>query len=145
MDHIKLFENFTEQVSDKGVKKMVFGKSDLTKENLIGGYTLEELNDEIEFSFSLNDWGGKPLKGFDYAGSNWVITEVYRKDAPDSKYSNEFGYIDISQSTIFQNVSIYEPHGCGINKNKGVVTVYGHEEIVNLWLEDGDNDRYHTR
>jgi hypothetical protein len=145
MSHIKLFENFREQVSDKGIKKMIFGKESLTKDNLIGGYSIEEMNDENEFSFSLTDWQGKPLKGFDYAGDNWIVTEANRKESADSKYSHEFGYIVLKNGQLQYVISIYEPHGFGVNENKGVITVYGHEEIVNLWLEDGDNDRYHTR
>lgn len=49
-------------------------------------------------------------------------------------------------------ISIYEPHGCEINEKKGLITAYGHEQIIHLWLEDhlgysgtGEFDEIYTR
>lgn len=137
MGYIKLFENFKEDGD-----KLSFGKDIITSENLIGGYTIDEINDNSLFTFNLNGWG---TKKFTYDGSNWAISSLYIKREYNSHYSSEFGYIVLKDDKLAYIVSIYEPHGYGLNKEKGVLTVYGHENVLNLWLEDGTNDNYHTR
>lgn len=42
-------------------------------------------------------------------------------------------------------ISIYEPHGCEINEKRGLITAYGHEQVIHLWLEDGEFDGFYTR
>jgi len=52
-------------------------------------------------------------------------------------YSNcELGFLVFKNEEPEYIISIYEPHGSSINK-RGLVTAWGHKEIIKLWLDDG--------
>lgn len=58
---------------------------------------------------------------------------------------HEFGYAITIDGEIKYLVGIYEPHGCNINEKRGLITCYGHEDIIQLWLDDGEFATIYTR
>jgi hypothetical protein len=58
---------------------------------------------------------------------------------------DEFGYAVSIDGNIEYLIGIYEPHGCSLNAKRGMVTFWGHEEIIQLWLDDGEFETKHTR
>ena len=63
-------------------------------------------------------------------------------------YTNgwELGYAVEVDGDIKYLISIYEPYGCSIKQiNRDLITFYGHEEIISLWLDNGDINVIQTR
>ena len=57
----------------------------------------------------------------------------------------EFGYVVSIEGEFKHIIGIYEPHGVILNEKRGLITVHGHEEIVQLWLSDGEFESEYTR
>ena len=57
---------------------------------------------------------------------------------------NELGYLVFENDKPVYIVGIYEPGNYHISK-RGLLTILGHEQIVNLWLDDGYHETHHTR
>jgi hypothetical protein len=57
----------------------------------------------------------------------------------------ELGYVVSIDGKIEYIIGIYEPHGCSFNEKRGLVTCWGHEDIIKLWLDDSEFEREHTR
>lgn len=91
---------------------------------------------QAPFSYNVEDKG----QTYKYNGDTYNIKLLNRSEG---KYSGEFGWIVFKGDDPLYVVGIYEPHGC--SSNKGVATFWGHEEIINLWLDDGEYDKMHTR
>lgn len=70
------------------------------------------------------------------------ILDLYTRDG---KYKSELGYAIMIDGSIKYLIGIYEPHGCSLNEKRGLVTAHGHEEIIKLWLDDGEFEATHTR
>jgi hypothetical protein len=51
---------------------------------------------------------------------------------------DELGYSVSIDGKIEYLIGIYEPHGCSLKVNRGLLICWGHEQIINLWLEDGE-------
>lgn len=77
-----------------------------------------------------------------YGDDKISIYDLYSKD---KKYMSEIGYAILVNDEVKYLIGIYEPHGCKLNAKRGIVTAHGHEEIINLWLEDGEFESTHTR
>lgn len=77
-------------------------------------------------------WDGKEVK----------IWNLYTQDG---KYKSELGYAILIDGKVEYLLSIYEPHGCSLNAKRGVITAHGHEQIIKLWLDDGEFEETHTR
>jgi len=60
-------------------------------------------------------------------------------------YKDQLGYAIKIGNKVEYLISIYEPHGCSINDKRGVVTAHGHEQIIKLWLDDGEFEETYTR
>jgi hypothetical protein len=58
---------------------------------------------------------------------------------------SELGYAILIDGKIEYLIGIYEPHGCSLNAKRGLVTANGHEEIIKLWLDDGEFEETYTR
>ena len=78
-----------------------------------------------------------PTKPIDVNG------DIYKIEAISSRA--EIGWIVLKNGEPVYLVGIYEPHGESINAKRGVATFWGHEEIINLWLDDGEASKIHTR
>lgn len=75
-------------------------------------------------------------KNFEFKGDKYKIMNVYKKD---EDYSFEFGIAILKNDDIEYIMHCFEPHGFDVKKDKGVVVLYGHEDVILLWLEDGDS------
>ena len=76
-------------------------------------------------------------------GGNWnnkevVVYGLYTDD-------DELGYGVSIDGKIEYLIGIYEPHGCSLNVKRGLLTCWGHEQIIKLWLEGGEFEEEHTR
>jgi hypothetical protein len=60
-------------------------------------------------------------------------------------YKDQLGYAIKIGNKVEYLISIYEPRGCSINDKRGVVTAHGHEQIIKLWLDDGEFEETYTR
>lgn len=58
---------------------------------------------------------------------------------------SDIGYAVKIDGELKYLIGIYEPHGCDLNSKRGVITAHGHEEIIKLWLDDGEFEQTHTR
>jgi hypothetical protein len=85
-------------------------------------------------------------------------TKLYIKDVLESGTWNgkeiavcelheewELGYAVIMDGKVEYLIGIYEPHGCSLNIKRGLLTTWGHENIIKLWLEDGEIEDEYTR
>jgi hypothetical protein len=71
-------------------------------------------------------------------GKEVLIYDLYNQNG-------ELGYAILIDGKVEYLIGIYEPHGCDLNTKRGVVTVHGHEEIIKLWLDDGEFEETYTR
>ena len=136
---IKKFNNFNEAISSDvtitmdDVRKMKHNM-DYDGEDFLQNYCWEE--DQILIaSPSYNKpvmWGDKEVQ----------ILDLYSKD---DEYNIELGYAISINGNIKYLIDIDEPRGCSINVKRGLVTAHGHEDIIKLWLDDGEFERTHTR
>lgn len=74
-------------------------------------------------------------------GKEVEIFDLYKK----GERFSELGYAISIDGEIQYIIGIYEPHGCSLNAKRGCVTAHGHEEIIKLWLDDGEFEETHTR
>lgn len=72
-------------------------------------------------------WNGKEVK----------VYELFKR--------SQLGYAIKIDGELKYILGIYEPHGCSVNTKRGFLTAHGHEQIINLWLDDGEFDETHTR
>lgn len=128
MKHLRKFNESVEQdlLTMDDVKELNHNLGD----DFMRNYDFDE-DDKLEIDnrewFSGN-YQGKEIKAF----------ELY------TKYG-ELGFAIKVDGEVEHLISIYEPHGCNFNEKRGLITVYGHEEIVHLWLEDGEFNEIATR
>jgi hypothetical protein len=85
-------------------------------------------------------WSGKDSQEWD--GHKVEIYNLYSKN---ERYISELGYAILIDGKVEYLIGIYEPHGASLNAKRGLITVHGHEEIIKLWLDDGEFERTHTR
>lgn len=129
MKHIKKFNE--SKRSEKSEKSIILKPDDIKSlnHNLGNGsdYDFEELEASDSHHTMVDAkgaWDGKKVK----------VLSIY-----------EFGYLVLIDGEMKHLISIYEPHGCQLNSKRGLLTVYGHEEIVNLWLDNGEFNEIQTR
>lgn len=77
-------------------------------------------------------WGGREVKIFDLVSY-------------EESYMEEIGYAILIDGKLEYIIGIYEPHGCSLNSKRGCITAHGHEQIIKLWLDDGEFEETHTR
>lgn len=58
---------------------------------------------------------------------------------------HELGWAVAIDGKIEYLIGIYEPYSCSINAKRGLITCIGHEEIIKLWLDDGEFESEYTR
>jgi hypothetical protein len=91
--------------------------------------------DEGDTLTVVKGWGGsEPQK---WNGKEVLIYDLYKE--------YELGYAILIDGKIEYLIGIYEPHGCDLNTKRGLVTAHGHEEIIKLWLDDGEFEETYTR
>jgi hypothetical protein len=140
---IKLFEEFEfgEETNERGRKFKTFKLEDiepLVKSNI----PFKQLRQEEDYkgTHKYNEYVEEELE---FDGSHYTIHLMY---APYQKTSYfECGWIVLKDEEPVYLVFIYEPHNCYANKKRGMVTFDGHEEIVNLWLDEGEFGQHFTR
>jgi len=71
--------------------------------------------------------------------------EIYDLYTKGERYISELGYAILIDGKVKYLIGIYEPHGANLNAKRGCITAHGHEEIIQLWLDDGEFDRKYTR
>jgi hypothetical protein len=138
MKHIKKFnENFS---TKEGEITITMNDVRETKHNLGDGDSFLK-----EYSWSEDQiliarpgynksgiWDGKEVKIFDLVSY-------------EESYMAEIGYAILIDGRLEYIIGIYEPHGCSINSKRGCITAHGHEQIIKLWLDDGEFEEIHTR
>lgn len=73
-------------------------------------------------------WNGKTIQVYD------LLTD-----------RSDLGYAILVDGKVEYLIGIYEPHGCSVNAKRGLVTAHGHEEIIKVWLDDGEFEETRTR
>lgn len=138
MKHIKKFnENFS---TKEGEITITMNDVRETKHNLGDGDSFLK-----EYSWSEDQiliarpgynksgiWDGKEVKIFDLVSY-------------EESYMAEIGYAILIDGKLEYIIGIYEPHGCSLNSKRGCITAHGHEQIIKLWLDDGEFEEIHTR
>lgn len=81
----------------------------------------------------------EPTGTFQYDGKKVEIVELSTDDEP------EFGYGIVINGTLSYIITIYEPHGYKFNEKRGCLTAHGHEEIIKVYLDDGEIETQYTR
>ena len=130
MKHIRKFnesvENMTLSMED--VRNLKHNLDYRKKGDFIENYSWDEDTKLfIKHKESSGTWNGKEI----------VVYGLYT--------DYELGYAVSIDGKIEYLIGIYEPHGCSLNVKRGLLTCWGHEEIIKLWLEDGEFETEHTR
>ena len=89
----------------------------------------------VEHEHSIETWCEKEI-------SIYGLFTSY-KNYPNSL--SDLGYAVIIDGKLEYLISIYEPMGYKMNENRGLITFWGHENIIHLWLDNGEFEKYHTR
>lgn len=117
-------------------------------------FTLDEIEHLVKSNISFKDLRKEAdYKGehrfneyieqeFEFDGYNYTIHLLY---APYQDTHFECGWIIMKDEEPAYLVFIYEPYGCYVNQKRGLLTFNGHEEIVQLWLDDGEFESNYTR
>ena len=143
---INNFSKFNESASEKititmdDVRKM--------KHNL--GYGKDKGGDSFLQNYS---WGEDQLliamPGYNkpdmWDGKEVKIWDLYSDKQGKGGYMSELGYAISIDGKIEYLIGIYEPHGCDLNAKRGCVTSHGHEQIIKVWLDNGEFEETHTR
>lgn len=147
MANIKKFEDFNFQEEEKQNGKHTFH----TKSFLLG-----DLPDTVKFinceksDFSNGD--ETKITFYDYSKGSYEPHESLRpKKIGSDEYSchiardeYDFGFVITKNGVPAFIVSIYEPGAYKISE-RGIITMSGHEDVINLWVDDGHWERFHTR
>lgn len=127
------------EMKNEEKRKIEFTIDDLKDSSLIN---IKRKDDFYQGTFQ----AAKDLKYaqiFEFDGDEYAICDVYLKKA-EHKYPFEFGYVVYKNGEIEYVIGIYEPHGFNVNEKRGLISVYGHEELITLWLDNGEWDRKYT-
>lgn len=147
MKHLK---NFNESEESKDIAITMADVRNL-KHNL--GYRRKDVDDKDSFLKNYS-WTEDQIliatPGFKkpdtWDGKKVEIYDLYRKsDNEKYKYGGEIGYAILVDGKVEYLIGIYEPHGCSLNAKRGLVTAHGHEQIIKLWLDDGEFEETYTR
>ena len=140
MGRIKKFEAFELKWEDNEkypqLKKASFRLGDALETAKLINVRLEDFEDGEDsiISFNVNEqYPSKPVK---------VGDDEYKLEYLRDKW--DFGYLVLKNGEPLYIVSIYEPGAYKIS-DRGLLTITGHEEVVNIWLDDGHWERFHTR
>lgn len=142
MTKIKRFDDLNEsiqfekeEVEGRDYYKIKYKTKDILPMVKLINLDEKDISDVPELSFYVSDkYSTKPttIDGDDYKCE--MVTGEY-----------ELGYLIFKNDEPVYIVSIYEPQGSNINSKRGLVTIWGHETIINLWLDDGEFNKMHTR
>jgi len=140
MKHLKRFNESQSEIvltmDDVRKLKHNLGYDDNNPDSFMDNYDF----DEDDTLFAVDSPFGSRSKPEIWDGKEVIIYNLY-----DSKYRSEFGYAISIDGNIEYLIGIYEPHGCSLNARRGLVTAHGHEEIIRLWLDNGEFERTYTR
>jgi hypothetical protein len=136
------FEPQKEEIEGKSYYKMSFKLKDVLPLVKLINFDVNEYqydNSETIMYYISND---QYIKTVDVNGDSYKITELgtFMKN-----YFSPFGWIVFKNELPVYIVGIYEPHGESIDAKRKMVTFWGHEEIINLWLDDGEYTKLDTR
>lgn len=126
-------ENIDITMADVRKTKHNLGYGSNTDDSFLKNYswTEDQILTAMPSYTSPEMWDGKEVE----------IFELYKK----GERFSELGYAVSIDGVIEYLIGIYEPHGCELNGKRGCVTAHGHEDIIKLWLDDGEFERIHTR
>lgn len=82
-----------------------------------------------------------------FLGNPKFITDVIDPEKiyyKDIKVAYDIGYMFFKGETPLFIVGIYEPGAVKVS-DRGIITITGHEEVINIWIEDGYSERFYTR
>jgi hypothetical protein len=139
MIHLKKFNESSDQeivltMNDvRGLKHNLGYKSN-TDDSFLKNYswTEDQLLVATPAYSKPQEWDGKQVQ----------IYDLYTKG---ERYHSELGYVILIDGKVEYLLGIYEPHGCSLNAKRGLITAHGHEQIIKIWLDDGEFEETHTR
>jgi hypothetical protein len=67
-----------------------------------------------------------------------IIYELY-------DYAYCVGYAIALDGKVEYLIGLYSSEGCSLNTKHGLLTCWNDEEIVNLWLDDGEFEKHYIR
>jgi hypothetical protein len=138
MKNIRKFKNFNESVEN-----MTLSMEDVR--NL--GHNLGDRGIDFMQNYGWSEDTKLYIKD-EVCGETWngkkVVVYGYN-DGDDLHYDNILGYAVSIDGDIKYLIGIYEPNGCVLNDKRGLLTCWGHEEIINLWLDNGEFQSMYTR
>jgi hypothetical protein len=135
MIHLKKFNESSEQeiiltMNDVRGSKHNLGYESNTDDSFLRNYGWKE--DQLLVATPAyskpQEWDGKQVQ----------IYDLYTK-------GEELGYAILIDGKVEYLLGIYEPHGCSLNAKRGLITAHGHEEIIKVWLDEGEFEETHTR
>ena len=142
MKHIKKF-NESQNLNTITMDDVRKTKHNLTPE---GRQTVDDGVRRVNLDFLSNyGWNentvlkASVIDVLDYNGKEIQISELQHNN------HEEIGYAIKENGVLKYIIGIYEPHGIELFSKRGLITAYGHEEIVMLWLADGGFDTIATR
>ena len=94
----------------------------------------------------LSDGDSTILKYYQYPtdGPYGKLTKVNGDNYNLVYLMNEIGYLVFKNENPVYIVGLYEPGNYHISE-RGLLSISGHEEVVNVWLDDGYHEMFHTR
>ena len=113
----------------RGLKHNLNSRFSTNPDSFLANYSWDEntiLTAEDSWRKDVYNWNGKTIKIYDLRGPDYELGFAIEIDG-------KFEYL----------ISIYEPHGC--KYKNGLITLWGHENIINIFLETGEIDKINTR
>ena len=149
MKHLKKFnESSTEQViltmDDVRKTKHNLGYGD-KPDNFLSNYSWTETQQLVAMPGYDTNFRGASSKSQTWNGKEVKIWNLYAKGSSERMLGREIGYAISIDGVIEYLISIYEPHGCSLNAKRGCIMAHGHEQIITLWLDEGEFEEIHTR
>jgi len=131
---MKYIKRFNESINEDNTNQIITLTADDVKRmdsSLFKDYNLNDDVLTVEPAYhdnSSKNWNGKKVNIGDLLNGN-----------------HQIGFAILLDGKVEHLTSIYEPHGFEFNEKRGLVTVYGHEEIVLVWLDNGEKQTILTR
>jgi len=148
MTKIKRFEDLNEafnpqktEVEGQKYNWMSFRLGDVLSDVKLINLNIDDLDDGEDLMLKYYEYPEDGPQVFKDKAVN-VNGDNYKLVYLSGKY--ELGYLIFKNDIPVYIVGIYEPGNYKISE-RGLLSISGHEEVVNLWLDDGYYEMFHTR
>lgn len=141
MDTIFNSNEKTREVRGKKITDVEFKieNNDITLINI----NTKDMKDDCVLSYVKNDKYGSE---FEIDDDKYKLSDLFLiRNSKRGKYKMEFGYVIIKNEIPTAIISIYEPHGAFYDNDFELITVHGHEEVVNVKVPSLKWKKIYTR